>query len=129
MRILVDRFIYQGFALRQGDTPYLIRPDARILRDQDEKRSLPLCTRVRLAETPSIPRHKRLICLKVSVEDRVPRDAYVRDARCASLSTARSSARLRGMWLSVHGCSGYHRALCDAFTAALDIARRDDDLA
>jgi hypothetical protein len=26
--------------MRQGDTPYLISPDARLLRDQDEKRSV-----------------------------------------------------------------------------------------
>jgi hypothetical protein len=40
MRILVDRFIYQGFAMRQGDTPHLISPNAGLLQDQDEKRSV-----------------------------------------------------------------------------------------
>src|SRR5258708_29468311 len=29
-----------GFAVRQGDTPYLISPNARLLNDQDEKGSL-----------------------------------------------------------------------------------------
>jgi hypothetical protein len=37
MRILVDRFIYQGFAIAQGDTPYLISPNAALLQDQNEK--------------------------------------------------------------------------------------------
>jgi hypothetical protein len=40
MRISVDRFIYQGFAIRQGDTPHLISPNAGLLQDQDEKRSV-----------------------------------------------------------------------------------------
>jgi hypothetical protein len=35
MRILVDRFIYQGFAMRQGDMRYPISPNARIPNDQD----------------------------------------------------------------------------------------------
>jgi hypothetical protein len=35
-RILVDRFIYQGFAMRQGDTPYLISPNAILLHDPVE---------------------------------------------------------------------------------------------
>jgi hypothetical protein len=52
MRILVDRFIYQGFAMRQGDTPHLISPNAGLLQDQDEKRSL---VRVWRFRTPSLP--------------------------------------------------------------------------
>ena len=36
-RILVDRFIYQGFAMPQADTPPVIRTYANPLQDQDEK--------------------------------------------------------------------------------------------
>jgi hypothetical protein len=39
MRILVDRFIYQGLTMRQGDTPYLISSNFGLLIDQDEKGS------------------------------------------------------------------------------------------
>ena len=48
MRILVDRFIYRGFAMRQGDTPHLVSPNARPLHDQDEKRSL-VTSRIQLS--------------------------------------------------------------------------------
>jgi hypothetical protein len=66
-----------------------------------------------------------LICLKVSVADRVPCDADVGDV--ASLSTVRSPTQLCGTWLSTQGCGGgYFRTLCDAFAAALGTARLGD---
>jgi hypothetical protein len=40
MRILVDRFIYQGFAASQADTVSVTSAYAGPLQDQDEKGSL-----------------------------------------------------------------------------------------
>jgi hypothetical protein len=40
MRILVDRFTYQGLRYVQADTPPVIKPYAGQLQDQDEKGSL-----------------------------------------------------------------------------------------